>query len=587
VTRLAVGLFCLLVAATFAAFFVTQRIKRTPPAVQAVHRSTPVISPNGDGVRDEVRYAFKLKEDDDVTVAIVDADGDEVRRLATSEPANAYRQMRVGWDGRNDEGRVAPDGLYRLRVALRRAGRAVLVPRAVTVDTRRPRPVVASVSPDVFPGTDNVLIRFRGPARRSPEIIIYRTDGPKPRIVHTFRAARRAHTVAWDGTLANGRRAPGGTYLVAVRVRDSAGNVGTSTPFPPRAGEIRGHPGLTIRDVAVQPPYLPVTAGQNATFFVDARGSSYRWSIRRVGSQRPVKRGEKRKAKLVVRAPGGRSGVYLLEARAQGHVTRVPFAVRSGDKHRVLVVLPWITWQGRNEVDDDQDGIPNTLDRVVPAAYQRVFAGDGIPDGFEPVAPLLVFLDRDHRRYDLTTDLALQVGLGPSLDAARGVILAGDSTWMPDALQARLRRYVRGGGQVLSLGTDSLRRSVRVTDRALADPSGRSARDPFGARIRPLQRRPEGEQPTIVGFEPDRVGLFEGTDGQLGQWPAWEETAGIRGGSVAASGGLELGLRPVIVAERLGRGLVIRTGLPDWTARIKTDPNVAEVTRRSWALLSR
>jgi hypothetical protein len=372
-----------------------------------------------------------------------------------------------------------------------------------------------------------------------------------------------------------------------VRVRDAAGNVGTSTPFPPRAGEVRGHPGLTIRDVAVQPPFTPVPAGEKATFFIDARGASYRWSIRRVGSPRPVKRGEKRRPKLVVRAPDGRAGVYLLEVRSAGHVTRVPFAVGAPEKHRVLVVLPWITWQGTNEVDDDQDGIPNTLDRVLPASYRRVFAGDGVPEGFGPVAPLLVFLDRDRRRYDVTTDLALQVGLGPDLDRYRGVILPGDTTWMPDGLQARLRRFVTAGGQVASFGTDSLRRSVRVTDRVLRDPSGRSERDPFGARIRPLQRRGEGQQPTIVGFEPDRIGLFEGTDGDLGQWPAWEETAGIKDGGVSASGGLELGLRPVIVAERLGKGLVVRTGLPDWTARINDDPEVAEVTRRIWALLSR
>jgi hypothetical protein len=32
---------------------------------------------------------------------------------------------------------------------------------------------------------------------------------------------------------------------------------------------------------------------------------------------------------------------------------------------------------------------------------------------------------------------------------------------------------------------------------------------------------------------------------------------------------------------------VVRTGLPDWTARINDDPEVAEVTRRIWALLSR
>jgi hypothetical protein len=42
-----------------------------------------------------------------------------------------------------------------------------------------------------------------------------------------------------------------------------------------------------------------------------------------------------------------------------------------------------------------------------------------------------------------------------------------------------------------------------------------------------------------------------------------------------------------VIAYTLGRGLVIRTGLPEWSRRLEGDLNVNLVTRRAWALLSR
>jgi hypothetical protein len=40
------------------------------------------------------------------------------------------------------------------------------------------------------------------------------------------------------------------------------------------------------------------------------------------------------------------------------------------------------------------------------------------------------------------------------------------------------------------------------------------------------------------------------------------------------------------VAYRLGKGMVLRTGLPQWTVRLGSDQETAAVTRRMWTLLS-
>ena len=164
-----------------------------------------------------------------------------------------------------------------------------------------------------------------------------------------------------------------------------------------------------MRNIAVQPPFIPPRAGTLMRAFVDARGKPYTWSIRRLG-QPGVIRGSGRKTKfaLNIHAPRGASGVYLLSARRGSHVTQVPLPVQAPGHQPVLVVLPYMTWQGRNPVDDDGDGMPNLLDLGIGVHVPRPFAGGGLPAGFLHFeAPTISWLDHTHRRYDITTDLAL------------------------------------------------------------------------------------------------------------------------------------------------------------------------------------
>ena len=80
-TRLARVVFALLVAATFGAFFVAQRLKGAE-SVAEITRVKRVFSPNGDRRRDVERIAFTVKQAGRVTVTVVNRDGDRVRRLA-------------------------------------------------------------------------------------------------------------------------------------------------------------------------------------------------------------------------------------------------------------------------------------------------------------------------------------------------------------------------------------------------------------------------------------------------------------------------------------------------------------------------
>jgi hypothetical protein len=326
-------------------------------------------------------------------------------------------------------------------------------------------------------------------------------------------------------------------------------------------------------------------------FGVDARGERWTWTVRRVGSDEVIRRSRATRTRggvFRLTAPGRESGVYLLEVRTRTRHVTVPFAVQGRERRPVLVVLPAMTWQGRNSVDDDGDGLPNVLDRGLPVRLGRVLAGDGLPVGFaKRDAPLLAWLARTARRFDVTTDVALAAGAGPRLAGHKGVLLPSDMRWLPRALQQRLRRFVRGGGTVATFGVDSLRRQVDVTPRGrLVDPTPPASADLFGARLGAVQRLPA---PLTLTEAADRIELFAGTDGLFPGWRTLEPLAGVGDQGRLESSAVTEGGRPAISAMRFGQGLVVRFGVPEFATRLtldEADPPTA-LMARTWTLLSR
>jgi hypothetical protein len=263
--------------------------------------------------------------------------------------------------------------------------------------------------------------------------------------------------------------------------------------------------------------------------------------------------------------------------------------VQSRGPHQpVLVVLPYMTWQGRNPVDDDGDGAPNVLDRGVPVKAARLYANGKLPVGFtEAEGPLLAFAGHKKLRYDVTTDVALAAGRGPRLQGHHGVVLPGDVRWLPGSVQLQLRRFVRRGGTLLLTGTDSLRREVRLTRRGLLDrPTAAADTNTFGAKLRPVVRKP-----TTVTNLNDEIQLFSGDvfggTGVFGGFPGFEATASAGPREQLKASAVTPDNQTVIVATRFGEGLVIRTGLLDFATRLNRDANSAELVQRAWTLLSR
>jgi flagellar hook assembly protein FlgD len=602
-TRSARICFALLVCATFAAFFAAQELKSTPPRVQEL-QVLPFFSPNRDGRFDRARASFVLKRSDDVTVTVVDRDGDAVKVLKADRRLRAGERLRVVWDGRRADRAMAPDGTYRIRLNLRGEGRAVMLPRNVVKDTEPPVVRVTSIGPQVdkvprpelLPNPDGkpARVSIQAPDRHR-EVLVYRTDVTPARAVFDKPVRLREGTRRWEwnGTV-DGRRVAAGTYVVVVRARDLAGNVGSSTQIPPRLGyrgRLAGRGGITVRYLTAQAPSEPVVAGKQVAVAVSSVDKRFRWSVRRVGDRDVRKRGRGTRSRVVhFAAPGGTSGLYLFEVRTRSRKVAAPIAVQAVASRDVLVVLPTTTWQGLNPVDDDGDGRPDTLTAGLPIRIARPFVKSGLPAQLpRHEALLLAWLDREHHRYDLTTDVALARREGPTLAGHRGVILAGDTRWLDERVARALRTFVRGGGRLLSVGTQSLRRTVRLTPqrRAIA-PTPPTPRDLFGARLGPVERVSPLAQATLVNVI-DNIQLFAGTGGQFAGIGAFEQTLDVRGGAraIEAAAATQDGRRQVIVASRLGEGVVIRPGLPDFAASLKTNPELAGFMERAWTLLAR
>ena len=136
VGRLPVAAFSLLVLATIAAFFLVQHLKSTTPLIAGFPKPDPaVIDPRARGGCEGVsagpmRISFYLlHRSDDVDVYVTDQSGAIVATLATSRYMRARPPERVqfSWSGREDGGRIAPDGLYDIRVELIHQGRSYVV----------------------------------------------------------------------------------------------------------------------------------------------------------------------------------------------------------------------------------------------------------------------------------------------------------------------------------------------------------------------------------------------------------------------------------------------------------------------------
>lgn len=538
-----------------------------------------------------------MSKADTIDVTIVTPQGDPVRTIVRGREIGYGKRFYGTWNGARDSGKLAPDGDYRVQVALRDAGRAVLLPDVfLTKDTEPPTPKLLSIGPErdpakgeprpeLLPRADGKPIRVRyRVAGRSTGISVFRTDLVRPRRILDEAVGEGDGQWTWDGTV-DGRPVPQGTYVVAAHAKDLVGNEGWSTGTPqqvaPFGGTLDGRGGVVVRYLAAQSSEAPVAAGTRGGIGVISAGRQYSWSIRRVGERRPRSRGKSRRPFLRPKLPSGPSGLHLVELRTKDRAATATILTQGRTEQPVLVVLPQASLVGSAQVDDDGDGAPDTLTRGVPVQTGRVPVDPELPaDLTEHIAPLLLSLDRKDRRYDLTTDLALSRGTGPALRGHRGVVLAGRFEFIDRRLQRQLLQWVERGGRLWVSEPSSLLRSITVTEAAATQPTQPSRIDPFGFELGPLQRVSRVDQAS------DRSGLWRGTDGRFdGPLQVEPILRAPTDGRTISEGTTPGGGQPVLQAVEVGRGAVVRTGIEGFGARSLRDPDAREFLRRLWSFL--
>jgi hypothetical protein len=110
--------------------------------------------------------------------------------------------------------------------------------------------------------------------------------------------------------------------------------------------------------------------------------------------------------------------------------------------------------------------------------------------------------------------------------------------------------------------------------------------DLFGERTRELLRT--SGAPLVV--EDDELGLFGTADRFIGEFTLFERSAELPpGAELLTSAGRDPG-EPAFIGYRLGRGIVIRSGTPQWGAELapgRLGVEVPRATRSIWRLLAR
>jgi flagellar hook capping protein FlgD len=286
-----------LLAATATAFAVTERLKLEDIPVSGT-RIPILFSPK----KTEAKIGFRLRREEDLQLDVADDQGTIVRRaIGSGVFGQAFHQF--AWDGRNDSGRIVPDGLYHVELRLKDEGRTIEFPRTIRVDSTPPTIEEVKIrhgvfSPDHDGRADRVDVRYRF---SEPAVAILYLDGKR---ITTSHSKKPVDTIQWYG-----RGKKPGEYRLALAAQDRAGNIAGST----REFTVR------IRFVHLFHRRY-VTHGRVVRVRISTDAKVVHWQLAgRSGTSRPPR--------LVIPVPS-QKGSYTLTVSANGHRARATVIVR-------------------------------------------------------------------------------------------------------------------------------------------------------------------------------------------------------------------------------------------------------------------
>ncbi len=297
-----------LLAATAAAFAITERLKLTKSPINGVKVVHEYVSP---AAHSAATIRVRTRRTDRIIATIRSSGGREVDTLA-------YRALEphgwhvFTWNGLDDAGVRAQDGTYHLEMHFESQRRTILLPNPIVLETKPPAVLDAGAvrptfSPDGDHQSDTVTIHYK--LSENAHVVVF-VNGHR---VIRGRSSKTKDKVAWNGMVkVNGvlRLLPPGTYVLTVSAVDPAGN---------RATEMK-RVAVTIRYIALATKRIVVRGGGLLRIGVSTDAKRYRWTL---GARRATAAGKE----LKLRAPRA-AGAYRLVVTEHGHSAASTVVVR-------------------------------------------------------------------------------------------------------------------------------------------------------------------------------------------------------------------------------------------------------------------
>jgi len=293
-----------LLAATAAAFAITERLKLTKSPINGVKVVREYVSP---AAHSAATIRVRTRWTDRVTATITGSGGREVDTLAyrVLEPHGWHV---FTWNGLDDAGARAQDGTYHLEVHFESQRRTILLPNPIVLETKLPAVLAAGAvrptfSPDGDHQSDTVTIHYK--LSEDAHVVVF-VNGHR---IIRGRSSKSKDKVAWNGKV-DGKLLPPGRYLLTISAVDPAGN---------RATQMK-RVAVTIRYIALSAKRVTVRAGGRLRIGVSTDAKRYRWTL---GARRGTASGKE----LKLRAPAA-TGTYRLVVTERGHSASATVVVR-------------------------------------------------------------------------------------------------------------------------------------------------------------------------------------------------------------------------------------------------------------------
>lgn len=254
------------------------------PLVADVALSRGTISPNGDGVDDQIDIAYSLSRDCRLSIRLVDEAGREYY-FRRDEPRSAGSYVAVfngtyAPDESKPDRRVLPDGTYGLVVSAEDdAGRVESVSTSLVIGAADATPPLiqnvvclpCAISPNKDGLDDEAIISYAVTKKATVSLYATAANGSTYLLESPNTKAAALHSHRWDGS-SGGALLADGAYVVHIKAEDAAGNVSEATLGMVLSGG--GTPRLDITRARFWPIGLPVGGDLNVEIQVKNTGDT-------------------------------------------------------------------------------------------------------------------------------------------------------------------------------------------------------------------------------------------------------------------------------------------------------------------------